>query len=322
MTIKSTAVFETVCTQLPADLARTLRLVPPEIRQRCIEVRLRSGSPLCLFDGLQSIFIGIGGDPVPASGGMVVDTQMVQEALIMLCGYSLHTFSEELKKGFITTRQGIRVGVCLEKPVGNTTILPISLAIRLAREVIGAALPLLQSWDCDRGLILAGPPAAGKTTVLRDLIRLVSSGADKRPPQKVVVLDERLEITGLYRGSTPFFLGPCTDILPGMRKREAIEQAVRTLSPQIIFCDEIASPEEIEEIEYAFACGVKFVVTVHCGGEQDFLQNWLIHRLISTNCFSRIALLQNPVSGNQFKAVMTDAEYRLQSPRFRAGAGV
>lgn len=39
--------------------------------------------------------------------------------------------------------------------------------------------------------------------------------------------------------------------------------AVRTLSPDIIFCDELGSESEANEVLNGIACGVKFIVTVH-----------------------------------------------------------
>lgn len=93
-----------------------------------------------------------------------------------------------------------------------------------------------------------------KTTILRDLCRLISFG-EGRIPTRTVLLDERNELGGWDGEKCAFQLGPCTDILSGLPKAEAIRRATRTLSPQVILCDEIADEHEATAIQYAFSAG-------------------------------------------------------------------
>lgn len=305
--------YDIICRALPEEIARALLWVPDEVRHNCHEIRLRVHQPLGLFDGERNLFISKEGALCLPEKGMHLSPELLREALIKLCGYSLHSYVREMEHGYFTTKEGYRIGICLDRPDGGAAIQPVSLNIRLTREVLGAADKVMEIWQERGGLILAGPPASGKTTLLRDLVRLVSAGSGNFPPQKAVLLDERREVSALSHGVSPFSLGPCTDILPALPKREAIQQAVRALSPQVIFCDEIASPEEIEQIRYAFACGIAFVVTVHCGGEEELFRNEMMARLMTTGAFSQIILLQSPRLGEQIKAVITDAQYNLQS---------
>lgn len=311
-----------ICRELPQSVAGIVLGAPPEIRTTCCEIRLRVNAPVSLFDGEQSFFLSTTGKIVDWREAPRLTSAQLQECLVTLCGFSLHSYSSELAKGYFTTKSGFRVGVCLDRTESGMTPVPTSLCIRIAREIKGSALPLLPYWMQGGGLILAGPPASGKTTLLRDLLRLVSEGANGSPAQKAVVADERLEISGLHAGVSPFFLGPCTDILAGLPKREAIQQAVRALSPQVIFCDEIASPDEVAEIRYAFSCGVRFVVTVHCGGEEDLPRSEMLSALMQTHAFSHIILLQSPRMGRQIKAVISDAEYSVQRSRVADDPGL
>ena len=58
-------------------------------------------------------------------------------------------------------------------------------------------------------------------------------------------------------------VGFCTDILNGISKKEGISMAVRTLSPHLIFCDEIGRESEVAPIVSAMASGVMMAATAH-----------------------------------------------------------
>ena len=79
---------------------------------------------------------------------------------------------------------------------------------------------------------MAGPPSSGKTTFLRDIARSLSLGRFASG-RRVAIVDERGELGG-------FDLGPCADILRGYPKETGLEVALRTLSPEVIVCDELS----------------------------------------------------------------------------------
>lgn len=300
--------YEEICRELPEALAAFLLSVPRELRTSCCEIRLRPGRPISLFDGEESRFLDENGAPCPWERGRLLTPVELREALVSLTGFSVHSYAGEMEEGYFTTPKGHRVGISLDCTQTGLTLFPSAVSIRVAREKKGAAEPVLRAWEGKRGLILAGPPSSGKTTVLRDLARLISSGHLTGKPKKTAVIDERLEITALYHGVSPYDLGPCTDIIAGKQKREAILQAVRSLSPEYILCDEIASPGEIEAIRYAFACGVRFVVTVHSGLE-DVSKNEMLRLLMETGSFSHVALLQSHKTGKQIRTVIEDDDF-------------
>lgn len=96
--------------------------------------------------------------------------------------------------------------------------------------------------------LILSPPQHGKTTLLRDLARQISTGSPRgregnRPGLKVGIVDERSEIAGSRRGIPAFDVGPRTDILDGCPKAEGMMMMIRSLSPDVLIADEIGRPE-------------------------------------------------------------------------------
>lgn len=291
---------------MPPVLAGLLPRIPMAQREAMTEIRLRAGQPLAVTIGDRSAFLSQEGKEVPPELGFVISQELVQETLLSMCGYSLHGVEKTLEQGYFTALGGFRVGVCMH-PYAARQGLALSLCIRLPREVPGAALGAYSVWQRSRGLIIAGPPASGKTTILRDLCRLISNG-EAGAPCRTVLVDERNELSGWDGEKNAFQLGMCTDILSGLPKTEAVTRAIRTLSPQVVLCDEIAEPCEVETIRHAFFCGVRFVVTVHCGTRQEPFRNAILRQLMESGVFSHLYLLGLP-AGNIKETVVTADEY-------------
>ena len=304
--------------QLPQPVVTILRQATPTLLEQMTEIRLRSGQPLVVTVGERTLFLSKSGTVVPAEQGFIIPQELVQETMLSLCGHSLHGIEKTLEQGFFTAQGGFRIGACMQ-PYAARQGRALSLCIRLPREVIGAASDIYSVWQCSQGLILAGPPASGKTTILRDLCRLISSG-EGGTSSRTVLLDERNELSGWDGEKCAFQLGPCTDILSGLPKAEAIRRATRTLSPQVILCDEIADEHEAAAIQYAFFCGVHFVVTVHCGVGQEPFYNAMLRRLMQTGAFSHLYLLGLPV-GEASGTVVTRDEYDRKAAGLGAGFG-
>src|SRR5690606_29462573 len=105
--------------------------------------------------------------------------------LDLLSNHSLYTMEEKLKKGFVTVRGGHRIGLAGTTVVEHGEVKQLqvisSFNIRLAREVINAGknlLPYLVDYSSRtvHHTLLISPPQQGKTTVVRDLARLISYG--------------------------------------------------------------------------------------------------------------------------------------------------
>ncbi|MGN0683338.1 MAG: stage III sporulation protein AA [Oscillospiraceae bacterium] len=217
------------------------------------EIRLRAGRP--------AVTVNIFGDFKVCSE--VLTAEDINECFSEICRYSVHSFQSEIAEGFITLDGGHRVGICgtAVKSGGKIEFLKniSGLNIRIAHEVIGCSDELFGRVFSSglKSLLIGGKPLCGKTTVLRDLARKL--GARHR----VTVIDSRNEISASVGGTPSLDVGLNTDVLCGCSKSEGIMLALRSMSPEVIVCDELADDEEA--VEEALFCGVKLIASVHTG---------------------------------------------------------
>lgn len=216
------------------------------------EIRLRAGQPIAL-ETIKGRFIL----------EKTVNIQEIAECIKVFCNYSIHSYEKELKSGYITLKGGHRAGFCGTAVMKDDKLEGIkdvsSINLRIAREIIGCGevLKNVVYSESFTGLLIAGRPMSSKTTILRDLCRIIGE------KNKIAVVDTRGEIAAVYGGVPQNNIGIFSDILNSYEKSEGIEIATRTLSPEYIACDEITGEES--SIKQCFNCGVKMIFTLHCG---------------------------------------------------------
>ena len=219
------------------------------------EIRLRAKAPISISFGDRNVYLFQG-------KSIVCNEFEVSETLQKLCEDSVHTYSETLKEGFAVLDNGYRIGVCGSAGVTGDSIKSIygisSLSIRIPHPIKDVSQKikklLLRDGIIESALFYA-PPNVGKTTLIRDIAASISGG---KQPKRVALIDTRGEI---YMKS--MFENCLVDVLRGYPRAKGIEIATRTLSPEVIFCDEIGSAEEAKAILSAQNSGVPLIATAH-----------------------------------------------------------
>lgn len=240
------------------------------------EIRFNVNRPIRLVTAQKSFFIN---DNKLSIGE-------IQDIFAALCEYSVHTYKNEICEGFITAEGGFRIGICGTAVYEGNKIINIKdisgLNIRIPHEVIGAADGLLPY--SGHGLLIVGPPCSGKTTILRDLAR------QKSRFEHVVIVDERMEIAGTYRGIPSFDIGN-SSVLNGFIKNDGIAVAARSMAPDSIICDEFGGEEDISSALYAMKSGVNMIASIHASDKNDLLTKPMLNKIAECSIFEHVAFL-------------------------------
>ena len=262
--------------------------------ENAVEIRLRSGKPLCIYFGAEPSFIKADRLVNRADGECLsLCSREIRETLSRISRYTIYSKQSEITKGYFTIAGGHRIGICSTYLANDNVDFGAinAINIRIAHEMVGCSgrlVSLLNKTQETPSLLLVGAPLSGKTTVLRDLTRAYSSYPFYK---KVALIDERREIASVYCGAASLDVGVCTDVLDGYPRHIASSIATRTLSPDIIVCDEIGETGDAEELYSASLCGIKVFATAHAKSRNDLKNKRYFKELLEQRIFDYIVFL-------------------------------
>ena len=281
--------YEEVYKMLPDNIKNNVKefLVLEEVQ----EIRIKIGKPIIIVLSFQEKILDY------------IDTKDDLRYMISkISNYSLYAFEEEIKQGYITLKGGHRVGLAGECVISKGEVRTIknisSLNIRICKEIVGASnkvMRLITENNRVYNTLIVSPPKCGKTTILRDISRNLSNGMYQinLKGKKVTIVDERSEIAACYNGIPQMNVGIRTDVLDNCLKKSGMIMAIRSLSPEVLICDEIGTDSDLEALNMAFNSGVNIIVTVH-GYDIDDIYNRRIFKELIDNCIlERVILLSN-----------------------------
>jgi stage III sporulation protein AA len=286
--------FEQAIKALPPGIRSAAMELPETVRAHAEEIRLRAGQAVTVVSETSREL------SVSASA------RDLQQTLENVSQGSLHTVLDNLRHGFLPLPGGHRMGLCGTAVMkdGQVTLFRelSSLCIRVARERKGIAeklMPqLLVRGQLAHTLILS-PPGVGKTTLLRDLIRVVSNGNACLPPARVSAADERGELAASIGGTPQLDVGRNTDVMTGVPKADAAVMLLRGMSPQVLAMDEITAPEDTGVIASCLGCGVTVLSTAHAAGIQDMIIRPVYRGLLGY--FERVVVISGTGASRKYE---------------------
>ena len=271
----------------------------PGLAAQIDEIRLRSGRPLSLTSQKGNLFVNAQSRVCAQADSVRVTESELRECVARLTRSSVYAYEECIKQGYIPLPEGSRAGVCGDSvcaggEIRNVTSIS-SVSLRVSRFIPDAARSLCVSLKRELcGTLVYSPPGGGKTTFLRSAAYLLSSGKDAL---RVGIADERREL----------FLPqmePCLiDAVSGCPKAYAAELLTRTMSPQVIICDEIGV-SDAGPLLAAANCGVCIIASCHGSSFEEIMRRRQIALLVENGVFRQtVKLYRGECSGSEIKAI-------------------
>lgn len=261
------------------------------------EIRIRNQRPIILKFNSEEVVVEY-----------IVNSEEIKSILQLICENSIYSYQKQISSGFITLQGGHRVGLVGSCVIENNKIINInyinSFNFRIARQVIDCSNDILKYiLDIEKNSVfntlIISPPGCGKTTLIRDIARQVSSGNSEYNFKGITVgiVDERSEIASLYKGVPQNDVGIRTDVIENVSKSIGIKILVRSMAPKVIIADEIGIYEDIDAINYALCSGCKGIFTAHGSSLEDIYKNPVLKKLIDAHVFQRLIFLDENKRG-------------------------
>ncbi|MDI6602119.1 MAG: stage III sporulation protein AA [Thermoanaerobacteraceae bacterium] len=276
------------------------------------EIRIREGRPLMVIrSGCDMMLAQRGLATLDVKRAYAVSHEDICETVELISESSIYAFEDELKNGYITLRGGHRVGLTGRVIMENGNIKTLRdvtcLNIRVTRELKGVSEKVIgYIYRPPHGVyntMILSPPMAGKTTLLRDIVRNISNGGPGRPGLKVGVVDERSEIAGCYNGVPQNDVGIRTDVLDCCPKDLGMLLLIRSMSPEVICTDEIGRKPDVEAIQEACNAGVGIITTVHATDINELNRKPYVNMLVTEGLFDRYIVLGNSMGKGTVEAI-------------------
>lgn len=287
--------METILSFFPIRFREEMKKMP---WQGLEEIRVRIGQPMefCYANTWRYL---------PESDLRVTERDM-GEMLNYISQYSLYAYQEEIRQGYLTIEGGHRIGLVGQAVISQGQINGMHticfLNVRIAQERCGCAepiVPFLWQGETIYNTLILSAPGTGKTTCLRDCIRILSDGKSGRKGLKVGIVDERSEIAACHMGVPQKDIGRRTDVLDHCPKAQGMLLLLRSMSPQVIAVDELGREEDFLAVEQAACSGSRVLGTIHAAEIRELTEKKQLRHWIRQGMFQRFVLLSKNGSGER-----------------------
>lgn len=215
---------------------------------------------------------------------------------------SLYAYTDSINQGYLCGENGERIGLCGKCVYDDDKLLSVkdfnSFCIRIPHEVIGCAEVLLKT--CFTGgiksVLVISPPGGGKTTFLRDAVRVISRNFNSN----ILVIDEKNE---LYANGK-FNLGETSDVISSGRKSFGFNAGVVNMCPDVIVTDELSSDSDVKSAEKAVLSGICLLASAHASSISELKKKTIFKNLFDNGIFDYAVILSSQNELGEVKEII------------------
>ena len=246
------------------DLQLLIDVIPERIREFLLSHEK--------FDELLEVVLDIGRQPEARFLGknQILDFGEVTQEDIDKSISKIGLFGADNRAGIERTLHRISA-------IRNRSGKVIGITFRVGRAVYGTIKIIEDLILSNKNVLLLGKPGVGKTTMLREVARVLADDADKR----VIVVDTSNEIAG--DGDIPHrAIGRARRMqVPSPREQHGVMiEAVENHMPEVIIIDEIGTELEANAARTIAERGVQLVATAHGNELENLIMNPTLSDLV------------------------------------------
>ena len=246
------------------DLDALINLFPPHIRQ-----------PLCQQENISELLevvLDLGRPPEARfpRREVILNPKEVSEQDIDYVASRISSFGDDNRAGIERTLHRISA-------IRNRKGRIVGLTCRVGRAVFGTIKIIEDLVQSGKSVLLLGRPGVGKTTMLREVARVLADDLNKR----VVIVDTSNEIAG--DGDIPHpAIGHARrmQVTTPTRQHAVMIEAVENHMPEVIVIDEIGTELEAQAARTIAERGVQLVGTAHGNTLENLMMNPTLADLI------------------------------------------
>jgi stage III sporulation protein SpoIIIAA len=246
------------------DLDALLDILPPHIRQ-----------PLCQQSDnseLLEVVLDLGRPPEARfpQREVVLSPQEVSEQDVDYVVSRISSFGDDNRAGIERTLHRISA-------IRNRKGRIVGLTCRVGRAVFGTIKIIQDLVQSGKSILLLGRPGVGKTTMLREVARVLADDFDKR----VIIVDTSNEIAG--DGDIPHpAIGHARrmQVTTPTKQHAVMIEAVENHMPEVIVIDEMGTELEAQAARTIAERGVQLIGTAHGNTLENLMMNPTLSDLI------------------------------------------